>query len=163
MKFYYTYRGQSYSVDVQAQGETLRTVIDGESYVAGVQHGQPLHLKLSDQDVTIAWAKDGRSLWLHAGGHTYQLQRTAGGRASGQAAGAERTLRAPMPGQVRKVLVSPGELVKAGSALVLLEAMKMEVRISAGQDAKVAQVVVSEGQSVDKDQVLVELEPADGG
>lgn len=167
MKFHYSSRGQTYAVELQAHAGQLHAVVDGQpvqaSLQGSVEKGQPLQLLLAGKPVQVAWAKDGRSLWLHAGGRTYQLQRVAGGRASGQAAGAERSLRAPMPGQVRKVLVQPGQAVSAGSVLVLLEAMKMEVRITAGQDAKVAHIAVSEGHSVDKDQLLVELEPDDGG
>ncbi|MCW5874806.1 MAG: biotin/lipoyl-binding protein [Anaerolineales bacterium] len=162
MKFHYSYRGQTYAIELQSQDEHVQAVINDQRVEADIQYGQPLQLSMAGQPVQIAWAKDGRNLWLHVGGRSYHLQRTAGGRSGGQAAGAERSLRAPMPGQVRKVLVQPGQLVAAGAVLVLLEAMKMEVRITAGQPAKVAQVAVSEGQSVDKDQLLVELEPADG-
>ncbi|HRN50747.1 MAG TPA: biotin/lipoyl-binding protein [Anaerolineales bacterium] len=163
MKFYYSHRGQTHSIEVQAQGDRLRATVDGETVEALVRQGQSLQLTLAGQPMDIAWAKDGRTIWLHVAGHSYQLERVAGGRAGSTAGSAERSLRAPMPGQVRKVLVEPGQPVAAGSVLVLLEAMKMEVRISAGQDAKVAHIAVSEGQSVDKDQLLVELEPTDGG
>lgn len=163
MKFHFSYRGQPYAVELQGQGNELQAVIDGQLVQATIQRGQPLSLNMDGRQVQVAWAKDGRSLWLHAGGHSFQMLRVAGGRAGGQAAGAESSLRAPMPGQVRKVLVQPGQSVATGSVLMILEAMKMEVRITAGQDAKVAQVTVLEGQSVDKDQLLIELEPADGG
>lgn len=163
MKYYYEHAGQSYSVEVLAADSLLRAVVDGQVHTAGLELGQPLLLTLDGRQVQVAWAKDGRDLWLHLDGRSYRLRRSAGGRAGGPAAGAERSLRAPMPGQVRKVLVQPGQQVTAGTVLVLLEAMKMEVRIMASQDAKVAQVAVSEGQSVEKDQLLVELEPSDGG
>ncbi len=163
MKFDFEHRGQIYTLELQTHGEQLHAVIDGRLYEVSVVRGQPLELALDGQRVQAAWAKDGREIWLHMDGHSYVLRRAAGRRSGGQAAGGERSLRAPMPGQVRKVLVQPGQQVAAGTVLVLLEAMKMEVRISAGQDAKVAQVAVSEGQSVEKDQVLVELEAEHGG
>ncbi|MBX3047249.1 MAG: biotin/lipoyl-binding protein [Anaerolineales bacterium] len=163
MKFSFEHRGQAYTIELQAHGEQLRLLVDGQVHEATIVRGQPLELNIGGRSVQVAWAKDGRDTWLHVAGCSFLLRRTAGGRAGGQAAGAERSLRAPMPGQVRKVLVQPGQQVSAGAVLVLLEAMKMEVRISASQDAKVAQVVVSEGQSVEKDQLLVELEPGDGG
>jgi len=163
MNFHFTYRGQSHTVELQGQGNELQAVIGSQLMHAAIERGQPLTLTIDGRQVQAAWAKAGRSLWLHIGGRSYQLLRVAGGRAGGLIAGAERNLRAPMPGQVRKVLVQPGQHVTTGSVLLLLEAMKMEVRITAGQDAKVAQVNVLEGQSVDKDQLLIELEPADGG
>lgn len=163
MKFYFAHGGDTHVVEVQTTGEALRAVIDGQLYEARLERGQPLVLTLDGQQVQIAWAKDGRDTWLHVAGRSYRLRRTWGGRSSGQAAGAERSLRAPMPGQVRKVQVEPGQPVTAGAVLMVLEAMKMEVRIMASQDAKVAQIAVTEGQSVEKDQLLVELEPNDGG
>lgn len=163
MKFNFEHRRQSYTLELQTQGEQLHAVVDGRMYEALAVRGQPLELDFGGQRVQAAWAKDGRDIWLHMGGHSYILRRTAGGRAGGQAAGGERSLRAPMPGQVRKVLVQAGDEVAAGTVLLLLEAMKMEVRILASQDAKVAQVAVTEGQSVDKEQLLVELEPDNAG
>lgn len=163
MKFTFEHGGQPYAFEVQTIGEMLRLVVNGQVHEARLERGQPLLLSLDGQQVKVAWAKDGRDTWLHIGGRSFVLRRAAGGRAGGQAAGGERSLRAPMPGQVRKVLVQPGEQVAAGAVLLLLEAMKMEVRILASQDAKVAVVAVTEGQSVDKEQLLVELEPDDGG
>lgn len=163
MKFSFEHRGQAYMIELQTQGAQLSAVVDGQVHEATIVRGQPLMLNIGGHSVQVAWAKDGRDTWLHVAGRSFLLRRTAGGRAGGQAAGAERSLRAPMPGQVRKVLVDAGQQVNAGTVLVLLEAMKMEVRISANQDAKVVQVAVSEGQNVEKDQLMVELEPTDGG
>lgn len=69
----------------------------------------------------------------------------------------EDSLTASMPGQVRKVLVSEGDAVERGQALVILEAMKMEIRIAAPHAGRVSKVPVSEGEVVDRGQVLVEL------
>ncbi len=66
---------------------------------------------------------------------------------------------APMPGKVLKVLVRDGDLVEAGQALVVIEAMKMETTLAAEGAAIVKQVRVEEGQSVDHGAVLIELSP----
>lgn len=163
MKFTFEHSGQVHTLELQMMGEVLKAVVNGQVHETPFERGQPLILNLNGQPVKVAWAKEGRDTWLHVSGRTYMLRRTASGRAGGQAAGGERSLRAPMPGQVRKVLVQPGDEVTAGAVLLLLEAMKMEVRILASQDAKVALVAVTEGQSVDKEQLLVELEPDNGG
>lgn len=68
--------------------------------------------------------------------------------------------QSPVPGTVTAVLVSAGDVVTAGQTLVMLEAMKMEHRITAAHDGVVQQVLVSAGQSVDAHQVLVEVEEA---
>ncbi|NTV63841.1 MAG: acetyl-CoA carboxylase biotin carboxyl carrier protein subunit [Oscillochloris sp.] len=57
-------------------------------------------------------------------------------------------LSAPMPGTVLSVEVSPGQPVRRGDPLLVLEAMKMQNIIRAPEDALVAEVLVSAGQSV---------------
>jgi acetyl/propionyl-CoA carboxylase alpha subunit len=66
----------------------------------------------------------------------------------------------PVPGTVTIVAVEPGQEVAAGQTLVVLEAMKMEHRITADADGVVAEVLVVPGQSVDAHQVVVVLEEA---
>jgi biotin carboxyl carrier protein len=67
----------------------------------------------------------------------------------------------PVPGTVTVVEVSPGDRVTAGQTLVILEAMKMEHRITADTDAIVGEVLVAPGQSVDAHQVVAVLAPAE--
>ena len=67
------------------------------------------------------------------------------------------TVAAPMPGNILKVNVTPGQAVKAGDLLVVLEAMKMENEIVAPCDGTVAQVVTSKGSVVDTGAPLVVL------
>jgi 3-methylcrotonyl-CoA carboxylase alpha subunit len=59
---------------------------------------------------------------------------------------------------VRQVLVSAGDAVSRGDALVVLEAMKMEQRMTAPRDGVVKTVPCAAGQSVERGQVLVEFE-----
>jgi biotin carboxyl carrier protein len=73
------------------------------------------------------------------------------------AQGAKGTLLAPMPGMVVDVLVKPGDAVKAGDVLVLLEAMKMENGLESPADGVVAEVYFQKGDSVPKDAVLVTI------
>ena len=69
--------------------------------------------------------------------------------------GAGDAVTAPMPGTILKVNVQNGQAVKAGTVLVVLEAMKMENEIMAPKDGTVTQVVVSKGASVDTGAPLV--------
>ena len=66
-------------------------------------------------------------------------------------------VKAPMPGTIMKVNVAPGDAVKKGDVLCVLEAMKMENDISAPQDGVVASVNVQKGASVQSEEVLVTL------
>ena len=69
-------------------------------------------------------------------------------------------LHAPMAGKIIHVLVQPGEHVKAGATLLILEAMKMEQQITAPQDGVVTRLLCREGDQVTAGTELVVLEPA---
>ena len=61
----------------------------------------------------------------------------------------------PMPGKLVKVLVAPGQEVKAGEPLLVLEAMKMEHTLRATADAVVDKTFGREGDVVEQRKVLV--------
>ena len=64
---------------------------------------------------------------------------------------------APMPGRIIQVMVKPGDVVKSGQDVVILEAMKMENSIMANKAGTIKQVLVSEGEAVAADAPLVEI------
>lgn len=70
---------------------------------------------------------------------------------------AGEAVTAPMPGNILKVNVTPGQAVKEGDVLVVLEAMKMENEILAPKACTVKQVLVSKGATVDTGATLVVL------
>lgn len=79
-------------------------------------------------------------------------------RAAHVRAGSKHSLSAPMPATVLKVHVRAGDAVKKGDTVVLLEAMKMELPIRAPGDAVVAAVHCREGELVQADAALVDLQ-----
>ena len=80
-------------------------------------------------------ALDGRTMPVQMPGRRASAVR-AGGRARG-GTGPQRVI-APMPGKVVRVLVKPGDEVKARQGLVVVEAMKMENELRAARDGRVA-------------------------
>ena len=71
--------------------------------------------------------------------------------------GAGDPVNAPMPGNILKVNVTAGQAVKAGEVLCILEAMKMENDIVASCDGKITSILVSKGDTVNSDDVLVTI------
>jgi biotin carboxyl carrier protein len=69
-----------------------------------------------------------------------------------------RSIRAPLPGKIITIKVQPGQTVKPGDLLCLLEAMKMENEMTSPRSAIVGEVLVKEGDSVEAGQVLVVLD-----
>ena len=132
---------QAATSTVQLQGETLSVERDG----------------LRQQHLAI---RRGDSLYLHYAGELRSIQRVdpiAEVEASHQHHGG---LTAPMNGSIVRVLVEAGQQVEAGTALVVLEAMKMEHSIRAPHAGTVKALYCGEGEMVSEGAVLVELEEA---
>lgn len=66
-------------------------------------------------------------------------------------------VNAPMQGTILKVNCKPGDAVKKGDTLLVLEAMKMENDIKAPADGTIASVEVKQGDSVETDALLVSM------
>ena len=71
---------------------------------------------------------------------------------------AHGALTAPMPATVVRIKVSPGDEVKAGDTLIVLEAMKMELPVRAPGAGRVKAVHCRPGELVQPDLNLIELE-----
>ncbi|OUT19655.1 biotin/lipoyl-containing protein [Campylobacter concisus] len=69
----------------------------------------------------------------------------------------ENDIVASLPGAVHKILVSAGDHVKKGQAVVVLEAMKMEIEVKAPKDGVIGSIEVSKGQSVANNQVVAKF------
>lgn len=67
-------------------------------------------------------------------------------------------VKAMMAGSVWKVLVKPGDPVRAGQEVVVLESMKMEIPQEAESAGIVREIAVSQGQFVNEGDLLVRLE-----
>ena len=74
------------------------------------------------------------------------------------AAGSDHVL-APIPGRVASVLCAPGDVVTRGQALIVLEAMKMEMTLSAAMDGTIAAVRCGVGDMVQEGADLVDFVP----
>jgi 3-methylcrotonyl-CoA carboxylase alpha subunit len=150
-----------YEVEVERTGEGYRAIIDGQALVFELMDEQPgqVSLLLAGRPVTIYWALDEGGEWLSMFGCTYRFEkpRPQAAHAAGFAVGTG-AVRSPMPAQVRAVQVVEGQVVEQGQNLLLLEAMKMEIRVRAPASGRVARLLVAEGQAVVKDQLLVEME-----
>ena len=130
--------------------------VEGQRFVVEVEEEAPDRFR-----VTI----DGRALSVRLlpGGEAV-LSTAEGASAAGRAVrpkprpGAARSVaevRAPIPGTVLSVEVVPGQDVKYGDTLVVLEAMKMKNLIRSPRDGRIAEVLVRPGQSVMHNDVLV--------
>ncbi len=163
MEFTYQTNDQTINVQVQATPTGYAVTVNGRVYAVTAERaaGRPWELALTlDGARHLAWvAADGPRRWVALEGHAPVVLSVPQAETSARRAGAGRanSLEAQMPGVVRRVLVAAGDAVERGQALVMLEAMKMEIRVSAPRAGVVGEVGVVEGQAVVRGQVLVSL------
>jgi biotin carboxyl carrier protein len=112
---------------------------------------------------TVAFAvRTADATWVFHEGRTYLATVEAEGSASRRSTHGQGSLMAPMPATVIAVNVKPGDGVKAGDVLILLEAMKMELPLRAEGDAVVAAVHCDAGDLVQPNVPLIDLTAAGG-
>jgi biotin carboxyl carrier protein len=111
---------------------------------------------------TVYVAGPAHDRWTFWNGMVFRLDVSraspAAGRSRSDRGVARQALAAPMPATVIRILVTAGDVVKKGDTILILEAMKMELPVRAPADARVSSVSCREGELVQPDAVLVELE-----
>jgi len=106
--------------------------------------------------VRVASVRDGARVLVWCGGDVFEFVReTDRPRRTADVAG---DLIAPMPGRVRRVLVSEGSPVTRGEVVFVLEAMKMEHALRAPRDGVVRSIAPREGDLVEAGAILAEME-----
>jgi biotin carboxyl carrier protein len=163
MKFSFDLNSQSFPIDLTPSGKSYRATIGDKPVEVEILHVKDgiLDLLIEGKHVTAYVSSDDAKRWVTVNGQTFALTKPAAGtkRSSGKHDHAGELI-APMPGQVRAVNVNEGEAVTKGQTLLVLEAMKMEIRIQAPFDGMVSSILVKVGQTVEREQILVKM---DGG
>jgi biotin carboxyl carrier protein len=160
LRYRYQSGGKLHEVILERHGAGYRARVEGETYDLEVLDAQPgeINLAIEGRSLTVYWATEEGKRWLSSEGCTYLLEKpTTRGLHTGVQI-SEREIRSPMPAQVRAVLITEGAPIEKGETLLLLEAMKMEIRIQSPQTGRVSRLPVMEGQTVERDQLLVEIE-----
>ncbi len=166
MRYHVTVGDATFEVEIDA-GEVL---IDGASIAVGGLEaaGDDVYSLLVDgESHTILAERGGSGGWsLQIRGRVHQAEvlddRTKLMRdmnSSGSVAKGPAPVRAPMPGLVVKVEVEEGDCVEAGRGLLVVEAMKMENELKAAVAGRVGTIHVVPGQTVEKDEVLMDMLP----
>jgi len=188
MKYAVTVDGQTYQIEVCQDGKVR---IDGKLHAVGLRSRGPQASEDSDSLTDDASSRfslsldqrtfdaivdpsSGEASWsVTIGGRAYEakVQRliepvsSITHRSTGRAS--DGRIMAPLPGLVLDVLVAPGQRVRAGEVLILLESMKMQMEVRAPFAGTVSESHTQPGQEVAEGQLLVlvsaetpELNPA---
>jgi biotin carboxyl carrier protein len=148
------------TLEVSSNGRIFTLTLDDKTIRAELLHSEngKLDLLIDGKRLTAYVSSEGAKRWVTVNGKTSVLARSAGARKGAHGHHAAGELTAPMPGQVRAVKVSEGEAVTKGQTLLVLEAMKMEIRIHSPQDGIVKKLFVEQGQTVEREQILIDIE-----
>lgn len=141
------------------QAKQLDLIPDGEGKFHLIHLGKAYHAELIEVDYATRHYTlriNGTKYSLAIADHYERLVRQLGLRAGGTQK--VNTVKAPMPGLVLNILVSPGQAVQKGDPLIILEAMKMENVIKAAGEGHIKAINVLKGAAVEKGQLLLELE-----
>ncbi len=162
MKFTYQLGNQTYTIDIEKTSGGYRARVNGQEYpiqIVQAESGELSYL-VADQPQTAYWAVDGARRWVFVDGKPFVLTAATPGartKRGDHAHASEDTIRAPMPGHVRAVQVAEGDSIEKGQTLLVLEAMKMEIRIPAPRSGRIAKLSAQVGQAVEREQVLAEM------
>lgn len=155
-----TFDTQTIDLIPAGSGTSYRAVIGDKTVdveIARTNEGK-LELLIDGEQVTAYVSSDGAKRWVTINGQTFVLTKSSGAKRRSAGHDHASELAAPMPGQVRGVNVSEGEAVTKGQTLLVLEAMKMEIRIQAPFDGVVSSLSVKVGQTVEREQMLVKMD-----
>lgn len=137
-----------YDVDLMHNDEGVFSILQGgRSFnIELVQSEKPKHYLAytlySNYDVEVI---DAESRYLR-------------NRGAGTLHSSEKQVSSPMPGKVVKIPVSIGDQVKKGDTVVIISAMKMESEYKAAVNGFISKINVSELETIDANQVLIEIE-----
>jgi biotin carboxyl carrier protein len=160
----FSFEGNSQTISVAltpgGSGKSYRATVGEKTVEVEILQAKDgrLDLIIDGQRVIAYVSTENTKRWVTVNGQTLVLTKASGARRRGAGHDHASELAAPMPGQVRAVNVSEGDSVTKGQTLLVLEAMKMEIRIQAPRDGKVAKLFVKQGQTVEREQVLIEIE-----
>jgi len=169
MKFWVTLEGRDAEVELRTEGDRMWLEVEGKRLEAdfhALPDGEAYSLIVNGRSHEVRVATTGEGVEISLRGATIpvevrhpleklvkSLARTAG-KSGGE------TLVAPMPGVVVAIRVQPGDIVTAGQAVIVIEAMKMQNELAARLGGVVAEILVGEKSPVAAGQPLVRLAAA---
>lgn len=164
MSYLVTIQGTTYTVSLDDQEDQVVLHVDGRSLEIDMVsiHGDHFYsLLIGGRSYTAVAATQGEHREVTVNGvssavavEDEQLARLRGQVKSRRRAGGEQ-IKAPMPGRIVSISAAVGDAVESGQGVVVIEAMKMENELRAHASGTVKEIRVGEGDTVNKNAVLV--------
>jgi acetyl/propionyl-CoA carboxylase alpha subunit len=140
---------------------TMDCLVDGRAVAVNVQTLQAGVMSLLVEGRQYRCVLDGDGVVIGGRRFGFEVEdprSLQGRRGAGAGTDGPRSVKAPMPGRVVRVLVEAGQEVEEGQALVVIEAMKMQNELKSPKAGRVARVAVGVGDTVGAGEVLAVVE-----
>lgn len=156
----FTYKGMQHVVTFSRQEPQVQVEYnDKTSTIAGsIDPSGNCFARFNFQEISASVFMEAQEVTIISHGTKYTFSLVDPAQATEEEVHPAGTLSAPMPGEIIKILVKTGEIVSAGTPLLILEAMKMEHTITAPMDGRVKKIVFESGVQVKEGAELVVLE-----
>ena len=168
MKLWVTLAGRAAEVTFRTEGERVVLEADGrriEADFVRLPDGEVYSLLIDGRSHVVRVSATAEGLDVELRGTViavevkHPLEKLLQASGVGRVSARGETVLAPMPGVVVALRVKPGDAVRAGQAVVVVEAMKMQNELAVAHDGVVSEVLVVERAAVSAGQVLVRLAP----
>ena len=172
LKLWVTLEGREAEVTIHTHGDKLVVESDGrhiEADFVRLPDGEVYSLLIDGRSHVVRVSPTEEGLEVELRGTTipvevkHPLEKMLQAASGGRAASRGETVAAPMPGVVVAVRVKAGDAVKAGQAVIVVEAMKMQNELTVAHDGVVREVMDVERAAVSAGQALVRVAPASSG
>lgn len=162
MSFQLILDGEEHDVAIVRRRPHLVLRIDGIEHefseLGGPGDGRH-ELKSGKNHIDFIRATDDERQIIRTGGRSFEVSRIDPFLEGMEGGGNQDAVRAPMPGTVVSIQCKPGDAVVRGTPLVTIESMKLQTVLPAMREGIVAEVLRAEGETFEKDEIIVVLEP----
>ena len=157
----YTFKlgNKTYKVDFEEKEGLSLFSIDGEQKeIEFLRIDENTYSILVDnKSITVGIFREGKKIQVFHGGDLHEIEVLSGrGASQGEGTGS-LNITAPMHSRVVKILKKQGDNIEVGDSVLIVEAMKMESELKASASGSIKEVRIKEGDTVEKDSVLVTL------
>ncbi len=157
----YTFKlgNKTYKVGFEeSEGLSFFSMDDEQKEIQSLRIDENTYSILVDnRSLTVGIFREGKKIQIFHEGDLYEVEAVSGRDASQAEGPGSLNITAPMHSRVVKILKKQGDSVEAGDSVIVVEAMKMESELKASASGEIKEVRVKEGQTVEKDAVLVAL------
>ena len=160
MGFKLTVDGVSHEIEIVSRRPHLVVSIDGQEHevaVTGTFEDGRQTIEVAGTALHFTRAHSGEKQIVRLGGRSYETA-LVDPRSEAQTGHDEDVVRAPMPGLVVSLHKKVGDMVRRGETIITIESMKLQTALLAPRDGSIAELLRQEGETFEKDEIVVRLE-----